>query len=88
MSEIGSEVVTRCPLPLPASLDYARDFSRKGEFPETDPAQMEFTDIAARPAAAEATVPMPACELRLLDGILGNLGGCGHLRFYSPKNHF
>jgi hypothetical protein len=58
MSPIGSDVpiITS---PSPASLDHAGDFTGQSELPETDPAQIELAQIAARPAAPETPVAMP-----------------------------
>ena len=44
---------------------------------ETDPAQIELAQIAARPPAAEAAVAMAALVLRFLQ-ILGDFGGGSH----------
>src|SRR5579871_2545108 len=93
MSAMGSVVVIIVNLPagsfLPASLGHAGDFSGQRQLPETDPAQFEFAEIPARPAAAEAAVAMPAGQLRRLLGLLhgelfvtGDFSGSGHV---SPR---
>src|SRR5262249_34097015 len=75
---------------LPTGLDHAGDFSAQRQLAEADTAQIEFAKVAARPAATEAPVAMPAGELdRLLGGfglcnalferiVFGDLGGSSH----------
>jgi hypothetical protein len=70
MSPIGSDVpivtspvTSPNPFSSPTGLDHARDFAGQSELPETDPAQIEFAQIAARPAAPETPVAMPNLEL-------------------------
>src|ERR1017187_2570802 len=58
MSPIGSDVPIVTSL-SPTGLDHAGDFAGQSELPETDPAQIEFAQIAARPAAPETPVAMP-----------------------------
>src|SRR5579864_5114199 len=77
MSAIGSDVaIVRSPviLSLPTRLDHAGNFAGQGEFPETDPAQVEFANKAARPPATETTVAMADLVLQLLR--LSNSFGC------------
>src|SRR6266508_1163035 len=65
-SAIGSliEMVVR---PLPAGLDHARHLSLEGELPETEPAELEFPEKTARPAAQLAAAVDARLELgRLL----------------------
>src|SRR5579884_3655050 len=94
MSAMGSDVVIA--LSLPARLHHAGNFSRKRQLPETDAAQVELAQIAARPAAPETTVAVAALELRLLLRLLGlepeilrNLCGSCYLRFLPllPERH-
>src|SRR5579871_3360360 len=59
MSPMGSDVAIRRVLSLPARLDHAGDFARERQFAKADAAQIEFAQIAARPAATEAAVAMP-----------------------------
>src|ERR1700733_147397 len=43
-------------LSLPAGFDHARNLARQSKLAETDPAQLELADEAARPAATETAV--------------------------------
>src|SRR4051794_23947512 len=64
ISAMGSLNI-RCPL-LPARLGHSGNLAIESELPETQAAQREFAQKAARPSAAPAAVPMAAGELRLL----------------------
>jgi hypothetical protein len=68
MSAIGSDVVILLFVLLPTRFDHAGDFARKSQLPETDAAQPELAQESARPPAAEATIAMPATQLRGLGG--------------------
>src|SRR5215467_5111163 len=65
-SAIGSliDMVVR---PLPAGLDHARHLALEGELPEAEPAELELSEVAARPAAQLAAAVDARLELgRLL----------------------
>src|SRR5216683_7968532 len=62
---------------LPTGLDHSGNLAVERELPETQAANPELAQIAARPSASPATVAMPDLELRLSQ-IFGDLGGCGH----------
>src|ERR1035438_3467010 len=62
MSPIGSDVpIVTSPNPFssPTGLDHAGNFTGQSQLPETDPAQVELAQIAARPPAPETPVAMP-----------------------------
>src|SRR5438270_272880 len=84
-------LAARLHLVLPAGLRHARNLAIQSELAEAQAADAELAQERARPAAAPATVPMPALQLRRL-GLAGlfqldvfrNFGGGGHL-FSSPS---
>src|SRR5258708_3593520 len=90
ISAIGSLVTYPVPPFLPARLDHAGHFTIQRQLPEAQPANSELAQERARTAAAPATVPVAALELRLLFlfvcklvrirslAVFGDLGGCCH----------
>src|SRR3954452_3119639 len=52
-----------CLPPLPAALGHAGDLTLQRELAETDAAQREVADVAARPAAELAAVALPYLKL-------------------------
>src|SRR5579883_42510 len=77
---------------LPRRLDHARHFTRQRELPETNPAQLELAEEPAGTPAAEAAVPVPAGELRLLrrprrgqSFVSCDLCGCCHVSPASKR---
>src|SRR5579871_449068 len=70
MSAMGSVIIFLLLRLLPAGLDHSGNFAVQGELPETQPADAELAQIAARPSAPPAAVPVPAPQLRLL-GLAG-----------------
>jgi hypothetical protein len=55
----------------PARLCHAGNFTGKSELAETDPAQLKLADIATRPPAPLAAVPMADPQLWRLFGFGG-----------------
>src|SRR5512146_872082 len=66
---------------LPARLAHARDLAAERHLPEADPAQAEFAQVPARPAAPLAAVAGTDAELRLAQRLLDERlpGHCSRL---------
>jgi hypothetical protein len=62
MSAIGSVIKNL----LPTRFNDARDFTRERQLPETDAAELEFPQIASRPAAALASAVVTDGEFLFL----------------------
>src|SRR6202043_2762146 len=70
--------------------NHAGDFARQRQVPETNTAQLEFSNVAARAPAAETTIPVTAPQLRRFCGlrqreplISCNFGGGSHRDSYA-----
>src|SRR5580658_1798154 len=69
---------------LPARFDHARDLARDGELTKTNPAQVKFPNVAARPAATETAVAEPDFHPGrglLVRGLVGGHDGPGLVFF-------
>jgi hypothetical protein len=61
---MGSDVDIVVGLSSPTRFDHAWDLAGHGELAETNTAQIEFADVAARAAAAEASIAKPDLHAR------------------------
>src|SRR5712691_2383367 len=72
MSAIGSVSIPR--LLLPGGLDHSRNLAFEGQFPEADPAHLEFPQVSPRAAAQLAAAVRPHLELRGAQGLVPQRG--------------